>query len=173
MDKRIDVIATAMTGGIIAEGLADLELAYAPPFSSAKDPVNMLGYMAENVRTGACDVVEYDELASLTDDGVDAGRRPDTGARTGGNPRLDEPSTRPVPRGDRRRPWPVRRLLRGRTAGAHGDALLHELGIAARNLDGGYRTGSRRTPPVPKIYRVSSTAGFQARNRIDSGESRA
>ena len=51
VDKRIDIIATAITGGITADGLADLELAYAPPFSSAKDPVNMLGYMAENVRS--------------------------------------------------------------------------------------------------------------------------
>ena len=48
-----------------AERLADLELAYAPPFSSAKDPVNMLGYMAENVRSGACDLVAYDELGPL------------------------------------------------------------------------------------------------------------
>jgi len=69
VDKRIDVIATAMTGGITADGLADLELAYSPPFSSAKDPVNMLGYMAENVRTGACDVVEFGELAGLTEAG--------------------------------------------------------------------------------------------------------
>ena len=60
------MIATAMAGGILADELADLELAYAPPFSSAKDPVNMLGYMAENMRSGACDVVEYDELAGLT-----------------------------------------------------------------------------------------------------------
>jgi NADPH-dependent 2,4-dienoyl-CoA reductase/sulfur reductase-like enzyme len=52
-DKRIDVIATAMAGGVTADRLADLELAYAPPFSSAKDPVNMLGYMAENVMSGA------------------------------------------------------------------------------------------------------------------------
>ena len=65
VDKRIDVLATAMTAGIRAESLADLELAYAPPFSSAKDPVNMLGYMAENVRSGECDVVEPDELESL------------------------------------------------------------------------------------------------------------
>ena len=46
VDKRIDVIATAMRGGISAPELADLELAYAPPFGSAKDPVNMLGYVA-------------------------------------------------------------------------------------------------------------------------------
>src|SRR5579872_4145747 len=62
VDNRIDVLATAIRGGITAPELADLELAYAPPFGSAKDPVNMLGYMAENVVSGACDVVEYDEL---------------------------------------------------------------------------------------------------------------
>ena len=52
VDKRIDVIATAMTGGLTASALADLELAYAPQFASAKDPVNMLGYIADNLRTG-------------------------------------------------------------------------------------------------------------------------
>ncbi len=62
VDKRIDVLATAMAAGLPADALADLELAYAPPFSSAKDPVNMLGYMAENVLSGECDVVEPDEL---------------------------------------------------------------------------------------------------------------
>ena len=50
-DKRIDVIAAAITGGITASALADLELAYAPQFGSAKDPVNMLGYIADNLRT--------------------------------------------------------------------------------------------------------------------------
>jgi NADPH-dependent 2,4-dienoyl-CoA reductase/sulfur reductase-like enzyme/rhodanese-related sulfurtransferase len=48
-DKRIDVIATAMHAGIKADELQQLELAYAPPFSSAKDPVNMAGYIAENM----------------------------------------------------------------------------------------------------------------------------
>src|SRR5207344_222946 len=65
VDKRIDVIATAMAGGMTAERLADLELAYAPPFSSAKDPVNMLGYMIENIRSGDCDVVDPAELPQL------------------------------------------------------------------------------------------------------------
>ena len=51
------MIATAMAAGFTADRLADLELAYAPPFSSAKDPVNLLGYMAENVLSGDCDVV--------------------------------------------------------------------------------------------------------------------
>ena len=65
VDKRIDVLATAMAAGLRADALADLELAYAPPFSSAKDPVNMLGYMAENLMSGECDVVETDELGGL------------------------------------------------------------------------------------------------------------
>lgn len=48
-EKRIDVIATAMKGGLTAFDLADVEICYAPPYSSAKDPVNILGYIAENV----------------------------------------------------------------------------------------------------------------------------
>ena len=52
VDKRIDVIATAITGGLTASALAELELAYAPAFSSAKDPVNMLGHVADNLRRG-------------------------------------------------------------------------------------------------------------------------
>ena len=65
VDKRIDVLATAMSAGLKAPDLADLELAYAPPFSSAKDPVNMLGYMSENILSGECDVVEPGEVGAL------------------------------------------------------------------------------------------------------------
>ena len=69
MPNSRKVIATAMTGGLTADRLADLELAYAPPFSSAKDPVNLLGYMAENVLSGDCDVVRADEVEDLVDRG--------------------------------------------------------------------------------------------------------
>ncbi|MDN4597144.1 FAD-dependent oxidoreductase [Leifsonia virtsii] len=62
VDKRIDVIAVAMTGGITASGLARLELAYAPQFGSAKDPVNQLGYVADNLRTGATRSIQWHEL---------------------------------------------------------------------------------------------------------------
>ncbi|HHX84578.1 MAG TPA: FAD-dependent oxidoreductase, partial [Actinomycetales bacterium] len=62
-DKRVDVIATAMAGGITASRLADLELAYAPAFGSAKDPVNMLGYVASNLREGTVETVQWDEVA--------------------------------------------------------------------------------------------------------------
>jgi len=141
VDKRIDVLATAMAGGITADGLADLELAYAPPFSSAKDPVNMLGYMAENERLGSCEVVAYDELGLLEEAGwtlldVRSAEEHAEGAIPGS------------------RSLPLERL-RDELGGAHGPfivycevgqrghtatALLHELGIVARNLDGGYRT---------------------------------
>lgn len=66
-DKRIDVIATAMMGGIRASELVDLELAYAPAYGSAKDPVNMLGYIAENRRSGATPAVQWHELSGLFD----------------------------------------------------------------------------------------------------------
>ena len=52
VDKRIDVLATAIQAGIRADKLKDLDLAYAPPYSSAKDPVNMAGFMIENVGSG-------------------------------------------------------------------------------------------------------------------------
>jgi NADPH-dependent 2,4-dienoyl-CoA reductase/sulfur reductase-like enzyme/rhodanese-related sulfurtransferase len=49
VDKRIDILATAIRAGMNADDLAELELAYAPPYGSAKDPVNMLGFVAQNV----------------------------------------------------------------------------------------------------------------------------
>ncbi|WP_052436731.1 FAD-dependent oxidoreductase [Georgenia sp. SUBG003] len=52
VDKRIDVLATALRAGMGADDLAELELAYSPPFGSAKDPVNMLGFVAQNVLDG-------------------------------------------------------------------------------------------------------------------------
>ena len=52
VDKRIDVIATAIHGGMKAYELKDIDLAYAPPYSSAKDPVNMAGYMIDNIKDG-------------------------------------------------------------------------------------------------------------------------
>ena len=62
VDKRIDVIATAMRGGITAPELMDLELAYAPPFSSAKDPVNLAGMLAVNVLNGDMPQARWSEL---------------------------------------------------------------------------------------------------------------
>ncbi|MBK9217529.1 MAG: FAD-dependent oxidoreductase [Uliginosibacterium sp.] len=64
-DKRIDVIATAIHGGLKVADLAELELAYAPPFSSAKDPVNIAGYVADNVLRGEQRLIRWHELQAL------------------------------------------------------------------------------------------------------------
>ena len=65
VDKRIDVIATVIRLGGTVEDLTELELAYAPPFSSAKDPVNMIGFVAQNVLTGKSKVMTWEEIAKL------------------------------------------------------------------------------------------------------------
>ncbi len=65
VDKRIDVLATAIRFNAKASDLCKLELAYAPPFSSAKDPVNMAGFMIENALSGKVKNFYYDEIESL------------------------------------------------------------------------------------------------------------
>ena len=67
VDKRIDVLACAMRAGMTGEELADMDLAYAPPYSSAKDPVNMAGYVIGNVRSGLVEQYYWDEADGLSD----------------------------------------------------------------------------------------------------------
>lgn len=69
VDKRIDVLATAIQAGIRADQLKDLDLAYAPPYSSAKDPVNMAGFMIENLATGIVKQWHWNQEPSLPRDG--------------------------------------------------------------------------------------------------------
>ena len=121
VDKRIDVISTAMAGGITASGLSDLELAYAPQFSSAKDPVNMLGYVALNAARGAHAL----RAVARARAGTGRRRRPHRRAdgarvRRGGDPRLDQHRARRHPRADRRDPSTAAdRSLQGRPARPH------------------------------------------------------
>ncbi len=68
VDKRIDVIATAIRGGMTVFDLHELELSYAPPFSSAKDPVNMAGYVGENIILGEMKVSTFEEVAAMGDE---------------------------------------------------------------------------------------------------------
>lgn len=69
VDKRIDVLATAMHAGLTALQLKDLDLAYAPPYSSAKDPVNMAGFIIENLSNGTLKQFHWDEIDALPRDG--------------------------------------------------------------------------------------------------------
>ena len=142
VDKRIDVIATAMAGGLTASDLADLELAYAPQFGSAKDPINMLGFINENIREGLVDTVQWWELG----DAVAAGatvidvRTPEEfahGSIPGSvNVPIDELRAREaeLPKGP---------LVMACAVGQRGNTaarLLSQTGHSVRNLDGGYRT---------------------------------
>jgi rhodanese-related sulfurtransferase len=65
VDKRCDVFATAIAAKMTVHDLTDLELAYAPPYGSAKDPVNMAGYVASNLLDGTDRQFTWDEVASL------------------------------------------------------------------------------------------------------------
>ena len=65
VDKRIDVIATAIRAGMKADELKDLDLAYAPPYSSAKDPVNMAGFVVDNIKNGVVKQFYYEEIPAL------------------------------------------------------------------------------------------------------------
>ena len=156
VDKRIDVIATAMTGGITASELADLELAYAPQYSSAKDPVNMLGYVALNAAEGLTPAIQWHELEAELDAGatlVDV-RTPGEvadGAILGSiNIPLDELRAR-------RDELPEGRLIVHCKVGQRGHTavrLLAQLGREAVNLDGGYltwRAGATARSAVPEL----------------------
>ena len=69
VDKRIDVIATAISAGLKATELKDLEFAYAPPYSSAKDPVNMAGFIIDNIASGIVKQFHINEIDTLPKDG--------------------------------------------------------------------------------------------------------
>ena len=142
VDKRIDVIATAMRAGLTAPELADLELAYAPPFGSAKDPVNMLGYMAENLLSGLTESVQWHEIEQLKQDGATLVDVRSANEFSQGS--IDGAINIPVDElREKMHTLPKDNVVvfcqvgqRGHTA----TVLLRENGINAVNLDGGYLT---------------------------------
>jgi len=144
VDKRIDVIATAIRGGITAPELADLELAYAPPFGSAKDPVNMLGYIAENLISGLTKNAQWHQIDSYLNDGyqlldVRSVAECDLGMIPGStNLPIDEIRERKAELLNKKVLVTCQVGVRGHTA----TMLLQELGFNAVNLDGGYLTWS-------------------------------
>jgi rhodanese-related sulfurtransferase len=152
VDKRIDVIATAMRGELTAPELADLELAYAPPFGSAKDPVNMLGYVAENLLSGLEGTVQWSDVEQLQAAGaqlVDV-RTPQEfsdGTIPGAvNIPLDEIHRRMSEIDDHGVIVMCQAGVRGHVA----SRLLNELGVPVKNLDGGYETW-RHSPSFRRL----------------------
>ena len=142
VDKRIDVIATAIFAGLTIDDLMDLELAYAPPFGSAKDPINQAGYVGNNVRQGKSPNIQWYEVEDAQAAGailVDVRTKDENQAGSIPNSTL-------IPVDELR--GRVSELLgkqvivtcavgqRGHTA----TQILRSHGIEARNLDGGYTT---------------------------------
>lgn len=153
VDKRIDVIATAIRGGITAPELADLELAYAPPFGSAKDAVNMLGYVAENVVSGVSTVAQWHEIDEYREKGyelldvrsaAECGRGMIPGAI---NIPVDEIRERLSEITNKKLLVNCQVGQRGHTA----SMLLKELGFNPVNLDGGYLTWINSPAATPVL----------------------
>lgn len=150
VDKRIDVIATAIRGGITAPELADLELAYAPPFGSAKDPVNMLGYIAENMMSGLLKTAQWNQTQDLRAAGYQL-----IDVRTSSEySRGTIPGAINIPVDEiRGRVSEIKNapILVNCQVGQRGHTatmLLKELGFDATNLDGGYLTYSNSPAAV-------------------------
>ena len=142
IDKRIDVIATAMRGGLTAPQLADLELAYAPPFGSAKDAVNMLGYIAENLLSQLVTTAQWSDVSNLRDAGYQMLDVRNSAEFSHGS----IPGSINIPVDElreRAKELPNKKLLVNCQVGQRGHTaslLLNEIGFDATNLDGGYLT---------------------------------
>ena len=144
VDKRIDVIATAIRGGITAPELADLELAYAPPFGSAKDPVNMLGYIAENMMSGLLKTAQWNQTQELREAGyqlIDV-RTPSEYGRGTIPGAINIPVDEIRERVSEIKKQPILVNCQVGQRGHTATMLLKELGFDATNLDGGYLTYS-------------------------------
>lgn len=151
-DKRIDVIATAMAAGLPARSLTDLELAYAPQFASAKDPVNMLGYVDDNLLDGELSV-QWHELEHYLSEGwrlIDVRTADENAAGAIPDAELipvDELRDHVDQLRDSRVIVHCKVGQRGHTAAS----LLRHYGVTVANLDGGYltwSTGVAATRPV-------------------------
>lgn len=143
VEKRIDVLSTAIKGNLNVYDLQDLELAYAPPYSSGKDPVNMLGYAAANILDGLVRTVQYHEIDDLVASGnilVDV-RQPGEveKGRIKGSVNIPLPQLRgrlkELPRDK-----PIYITCQVGLRGYLATRILEQHGFVAVNLDGGYRT---------------------------------
>ena len=143
VDKRIDVISTAIRGGLGINDLMDLELAYAPQFGSAKDAINQAGYVGNNVYTGQTPTLQWSELEDALRDPntvlVDV--RTSTEHEAGAIPgsiNLDVNHLR-----DHLDQLQGKKVIAHCQVGQRGHTavqLLKGHGIDATNLDGGYLT---------------------------------
>jgi len=158
-----------MAGRLPASALADLELAYAPAFSSAKDPVNMLGHIAQNLRTGTSRSIQWHEVADAVAAGAVIVDVREASERSGG--RLIEGSVH-IPVNtlrDRLSEIPDGPVIVHCAVGVRGHTaarILTQHGRDVRNLDGGYRTWIAGTR-AQRMHDSHSRAGVPERSTSD------
>lgn len=145
VDKRIDVLATAIRAGWAVDELIDLDLAYAPPYGSAKDPVNMVGMVGENVRSGALRLWYAQEIDAVTETALILDVRTPAELSTGHLPgalaiphtalrgRLDEVRAAAAGR-------PVRVMCQSGVRSAIAHRVLAQAGFDSASLSGGMLT---------------------------------
>ena len=159
VDKRIDVIATAIYAGLSVDDLMNLELAYAPAFGSAKDAVNQTGYIGNNVLSGKTPTIQWHQLEAAMEQGtllVDVRTQEENSAGSiPGSKLLPVDSLRENIEQLRGKEVVVTCAVgqRGHTA----TQLLRSQGISVKNLDGGYTTW-RAGMDARERAKVASTA---------------
>ncbi|MCC0661510.1 CoA-disulfide reductase [Clostridioides sp. ZZV14-6154] len=143
VEKRIDVLATAIKGGLTVFDLPDIETCYAPPYNSAKDPVNMLGYYASNIIEDLVEIVQWNEVDNIiADSGVIIDVREEFELATG-----KIPNSMHIPLGqlrDRLNEIPKNKKLYATCQiGLRGYVacrILEQHGLKCINIDGGVKT---------------------------------
>lgn len=171
VEKRIDVIATAIAAGMTVRELQDIELAYAPPFSSAKDPVNMAGYAASNILDGLIKKVDVMEIDQLVEDGeylldIRTGEEYSLGNINGSvNIPLDELR-------DRMDEIPKDRIIyvncQVGLRGYLGCRILNQNGFNTYNLDGGYSLYSNYKRVIKKDTSCIQGKGIACTDNSDA-----
>jgi NADPH-dependent 2,4-dienoyl-CoA reductase/sulfur reductase-like enzyme/peroxiredoxin family protein/rhodanese-related sulfurtransferase/TusA-related sulfurtransferase len=153
IDKRIDVLAVAIRAGMTVYDLEELELSYAPPFGSAKDPVNYAGFVAANILRGDTGICHVDEIAAAQDNQFILDVRTQEETRAGVIPGavnipIDELRERlsELP-ADREILIYCAQGLRGYLS----TRILQQQGYTSRNLSGGYKTWKAVTQTVPEF----------------------
>ena len=142
VDKRIDVIATAIKGGLTINDLMDLELTYAPQFGSAKDAINQAGYLGNNVFTGKTKTIQWDQVDEFVSAGFTLIDVRTPGEHAAGN----IPGSRNIDVNVMREhieELKDRKIIAFCQVGQRGHTatqLLQGYGIEVVNLDGGYKT---------------------------------
>jgi rhodanese-related sulfurtransferase len=152
VDKRIDVLAVALRAGLTVDDLKDMELSYAPPYGSAKDPINYAGFVASNVISGDMPVCHAEDMAAPRDNQMLLDVRTPAEVKAG-----TIPGARNIPVDD----------LRGRLGELPRDKeilafcgvglrgylacrILSQHGLRCRNLTGGYKTYQAAIRTLPK-----------------------